>query len=138
MPRRTSRRGIRRRTSRRRVSRNKASQDKVAKEFKKLVNMTPSQIRKWRKDERAKEASYPKTRRELELLAKMKKKSPKSWTSAMWKKARRTVAFIKRHEAQMKKQGKKYGTGRYHYTRKRVIALLNWGRIPPGVKVEGL
>jgi hypothetical protein len=68
----------------------------------------------------------------------MKKRSPKSWTPAMWKKARRTVSFIKRHEAQMNRQGKKHGTGKYHYTRKRLIALLNWGRITPGVKVEGL
>ncbi len=54
-------------------------------------------------------------------------------------KARRAVAFIKRHEAQMKVQAKRYRSGgRYHFTRKRVIALLNWGRITPGVKVQGL
>ena len=79
-----------------------------------------------------------KTRRELSLLARMRGSSQKNWTPSMWKKARRTVSFIKRHEAQMKQQGTKYGTGKYHYTRKRVIALLNWGRIPPGVQVEGL
>lgn len=57
----------------------------------------------------------------------------------MRSKARRAVAFIKRHEAQMKKQAKRFkGGGRYHFTRKRVIALLNWGRRTPGVKVQGL
>lgn len=45
-------------------------------------------------------------------------------------KARRAVAFIKRHEAQLLRQ--------HRYTHKRVIALLNWGRRSPGVRVEGL
>jgi len=54
----------------------------------------------------------------------------------MWDKALRAINFVKRHEAQMKVQGQRYGTGRYHYTPKRVVALLNWGRIPPGVKLD--
>lgn len=33
----------------------------------------------------------------------------------------------------MRVQGRRYGTGRMHVTEKRVIALLNWGRMTPGV-----
>lgn len=76
----------------------------------------------------------PHIRAEMPLLARTKATPPSRWTAKMADKARRAVAFIKRHEAQMKKQG----SGRYHFTRKRVIALLNWGRITPGVRVEGL
>jgi hypothetical protein len=110
----------------------------VVREFQRLINMSPAQIRRWHKDPRSKEASLPHIRRELPLLAKTKATRPSKWTPKMLDKARRAVAFVKRHEAQMRKQGKRYGTGRYHFTRKRVIALLNWGRITPGVTVEDL
>ncbi len=126
------------RTSRRRVSRNRATDQQVVRDFQRLINMTPAQIRRWHKDPRSKEASLAHIRRELPLLAKTKATRPSRWTPKMLDKARRAVAFVKRHEAQMKRQGKQYGTGRYHYTRKRVIALLNWGRITPGVTVEDL
>jgi hypothetical protein len=53
----------------------------------------------------------------------------------MWNKAMRAVNFVKRHEAQMKVQGRQFGTGRLHATKKRVIALLNWGRKTPGVAI---
>ena len=129
---RTSRRAARPRTSRR------ATDAEVAREFKRLVNMTPAQIRKWHLDPRSKEASLARIRAELPLLARTKGSPPTRWTPKMWDKARRTVAFIKRHEAQMAVQGKRYGTGRLHLTQKRVIALLNWGRIAPGVHVVGL
>lgn len=120
------------------MSRNRATDSQVEREFKRLVNMTPAQIRRWHKDPRSKEASLPRIRAEMPLLARAKATPPSQWTPAMRDKARRAVAFIKRHEAQMKKQGRKYGSGRYHFTRKRVIALLNWGRITPGVRVQGL
>lgn len=123
----------RRRTS---VRSNRASDAEVARDFRRLVNMTPAQIRRWHRDPRSKEASLPHIRRELPLLARAKATTPSRWTPKMRDKARRAVAFIKRHEAQMRKQAKRYGSGRYHYTRKRVIALLNWGRITPGVRVE--
>lgn len=101
--------------------------------------MTPSQVRRWYKDPRSKEASFPRIRAELPLLARTKATPPSRWTAKMRDKARRAVAFIKRHEAQMQAQAKRYGSkGKYHFTRKRVIALLNWGRITPGVRVEGL
>lgn len=110
----------------------------MAREFQRLINMTPAQIRKWHKDPRSKEASLPHIRAEMPLLARTKATPPSRWTSKMKSKARRAVAFVKRHEAQMKKQAKRYGSGKYHFTRKRVIALLNWGRRTPGVTVQGL
>lgn len=100
--------------------------------------MTSAQIRRWHKDPRSKEASLSHIRAELPLLARTKATPPSQWTAAMRDKARRAVAFVKRHEAQMKKQAKRFGGGTYHFTRKRVIALLNWGRITPGVTVTGL
>lgn len=136
--RRTSRKRSPRRTSRRGVAPNRATSTQVRKDFQRLVNMTPGQIRRWSKDPRSREASLPHIRREMSLLAKTKATRPSNWTPKMEDKARRAVAFIKRHEAQMKKQGARYGTGTYHFTRKRVIALLNWGRITPGVSVEDL
>lgn len=137
--RRTSRRNRRtsRRNSRRRTS-GRATEDQVVRDFQRLINMTPGQIRRWHKDPRSKEASLTHIRKELPLLARVKATRPSRWTPKMMDKARRAVAFVKRHEEQMKRQGKKYGTGRYHFTRKRVIALLNWGRITPGVTVENL
>lgn len=111
----------------------------MARDFRRLVNMTPSQIRRWHKDDRSKEASLPHIRAELPLLARTKATPPSRWTAKMRNKARRAVAFIKRHEAQMRAQAKRYRKrARYHFTRKRVIALLNWGRITPGVRVDGL
>lgn len=127
--RRTSRRPRRNRTSRRLTER------QVERDFKRLVNMTPAQIRRWAKDPRSKLASLPHIRRELALLARTRATPPSRWTPAMRDKARRTVGFIKRHEAQMRAQGKRYGTG-VHATPKRVIALLNWGRRPPRVRVQ--
>jgi hypothetical protein len=73
------------------------------------------------------------------MLARMRETSYKRWSAAEWDKAARTVAFIRRHEAQMRAQADRYGSPHdLHYTRRRVIALLNWGRLPPGVEVEGL
>ena len=56
----------------------------------------------------------------------------------MWTKAMRAINFVKRHEAQMKVQGQRYGTGRLHVTYKRIIALLNWGRKTPGVNIKSV
>jgi hypothetical protein len=105
-------------------------------EFDRVINMTARQIRAWHRDPLSKTASLAHIRAELPLLARMKETPASRWTPAMWDKALRAINFVKRHEAQMKVQGQRYGTGRYHYTPKRVVALLNWGRIPPGVKLD--
>lgn len=126
------------RTSRgRRTSRAPSSMtdDALARHFNRTINMSGDEIRRWHKSPLSKRASFAHIRAELPLLAKMKDTSPSSWTPAMWNKAARAVNFVERHEAQMRAQGKRYGTGRLHVTEKRVIALLNWGRKTPGVSL---
>lgn len=103
-------------------------QDDTYADFKNNVNMSAPQIESWMKDPRAKEASYDKTRRELKLIAEMKRTPKSEWTPAMWKKAKRLNAFVARHRAQGKQQAS--GGKRFHCTRKRVIALRNWGHQP--------
>jgi hypothetical protein len=107
----------------------------LAGRFGKTVNMSGDEIRRWHKSPLSKRASLPHIRAELPLLAKMKDTPYASWTPAMWNKAARTINFIERHEAQMKVQGKRYGTGKLHVTEKRTVALLNWGRATPGVSL---
>lgn len=107
----------------------------LAKTFARTINMTPAQIRRWAKSPFSKLASLPHIRAELELLARTRETPPSRWTPAMESKARRAVAFVARHEAQMRIQGERYGTGRLHETPKRVISLLNWGRITPGISL---
>jgi hypothetical protein len=103
------------------------------REFSRTINMTPAQIRRWHASPLSKLASLAHIRAELPLLAKMKETASGAWTPRMWNKARRALSFVKRHEAQMRVQGRRYGTGRLHVTEKRVVALLNWGRMTPGV-----
>jgi len=112
------------------------SDDALAREFNRTINMSSAEILDWYHDPRSKLASFPHIRKELPLLAEMKRTSPSRWTPRMWDKAMRAVNFVKRHEAQMKVQGRQFGTGRLHVTKKRVIALLNWGRKTPGISVE--
>lgn len=108
----------------------------LAREFDRTINMSSAEILRWTRDPRSKLASFPHIRKELPLLAEMKRTPSSRWTPRMWNKAMRAVNFVKRHEAQMKTQGKQFGTGRLHVTKKRVIALLNWGRKTPGISVE--
>lgn len=102
-------------------------------EFNRTINMTASQLRRWHASALSKHASFDHIRAELPLLTRMKGTRAQEWTPKMWSKARRSLAFVKRHEEQMRRQGIRFGTGRMHVTEKRVIALLNWGRITPGV-----
>ena len=120
----------------RKTSRAAVHDPALAREFSHLINMSGAQIRAWAKDPRSKDASFSHIRAELPLLAQMKDTPPSRWTPKMWDKAMRAVNFVKRHEAQMKKQGAEYGTGKYHATHKRVVALLNWGRRTPGVNID--
>jgi colicin import membrane protein len=106
------------------------------KEFKRTINMSASEIERWRKNPQHRDASFPHIRAELPLLAEMKRTPMSKWTPKMWNKAMRAVNFVKRHEAQMKVQAKRYGTGRLHATYKRIIGLLNWGRKTPGVNIK--
>lgn len=117
----------------RRTSRRAPDDVALFREFNRTINMTPAQIRAWHASPLSKLASFAHIRAELPLLAKMKETSMAGWTPRMWNKARRALSFVKRHEAQMRVQGRRYGTGRMHVTEKRVVALLNWARLTPGV-----
>lgn len=105
----------------------------LAREFGRTINMSRAQILRWHRSPLSRLASFPHIRAELPLLAQMVGSAPARWTPKMWDKARRAVAFVKRHEAQMRAQGRRYGSGRLHVTERRIVALMNWGRMTPGV-----
>jgi hypothetical protein len=128
------------RTSRGLKKNSRASKEdpSLFREFRRVINMSPGEIERWRKDPRHRDASLSHIRAELPLLAQMKRTPMSRWTPKMWNKAMRAVNFVKRHEAQMKVQGKRYGTGRLHSTYKRIIGLLNWGRKTPGVNIKSV
>lgn len=81
--------------------------------------MSPSAIRAWARDPRAKEASFTETRRRLPKLAALKSKPASKWTAADVRLAKRVLSFNARMEGVVKKHG---------CTRKAVISLRNWGR----------
>jgi len=126
------------RTSLKKNSRASEQDPALYREFKRTINMSASEIERWRKNPQHRDASLPHIRAELPLLAQMKRTPMSKWTPKMWNKAMRAINFVKRHEAQMKVQGKRYGTGRLHATYKRVIGLLNWGRKTPGVSIKSV
>lgn len=96
-----------------------------AKAFKKTVNMSASQIRAWRrarsrcKDIR-KRSNGKSAVAELEMVARMLKKTPAKWSIAECRKARDLVNFVKRHKA---------GKGSV-CSHKRLIALRDWAHHP--------
>lgn len=90
----------------------------VAKDFRRLVNMSPREIRAWASDSRAKEASFESTRRRLPALARLKAKPVSRWTSIDCNFAQRVVSFNKRMRGMLKQHG---------CTRKTLVALRNWG-----------
>ena len=126
------------RTSLKKNSRASEQDPALYREFKRTINMSAGEIERWRKNPQHRDASLPHIRAELPLLAQMKRTPMSKWTPKMWNKAMRAINFVKRHEAQMKVQGKRYGTGRLHATYKRVIGLLNWGRKTPGVSIKSV
>lgn len=106
----------------------RAERTALVRAFKEAANMTPSQIRAWAKDPRAKRASLPRRKAtgksaivELFQVARMKSIPTSAWTPSDWKKARDLVNFVNRHRAQM-------GTA---CQPTRIIALRNWAHQPP-------
>lgn len=91
--------------------------------FKKSVNMSPSEIRRWAKDPRALCASFAVTRGRLPALATLRAKNLVGWTANDCKFARRVVNFNKRMEGMSRAHG---------CTTKINVALRNWGRVAPG------
>jgi len=102
---------------------NKQERDKIYRQFRRNVNMTCSQLRKWAKNPCSKKASLSRgpIKRNLRLLC-----TPKSeWTEADFKKAKRTIAFNKRMKGVSK--GKPVVKG---CPSKRDISLKNWAWDP--------
>lgn len=90
--------------------------------FHRLVNMSPSEIRRWAKDPRAKCASFQSTRDRLPKLATLKAKPRSAWTAADYKYAQRVNSF----NARMMGTVAQYGC-----TTRAVVSLRNWGHQPP-------
>lgn len=95
---------------------------RVQAAFRRSVNMTPAEIRRWARDPRAKLASFASTRARLPRLAALKAKRG-AWTSSDCAYAQRVVNFNRRFEGMRAAHG---------CTPKIVVALRNWGRQPPG------
>ena len=93
----------------------------VQRKFQKSVNMTPSAIRAWARDPRAKCASFESTRKRLPALAKLKARKG-AWTEADCKYAQRVINFNTRHQGALNIHG---------CTDREIVALRNWGRQPP-------
>ena len=91
------------------------------KVFRKLVNMSPKEIRSWARDPRARCASFPSTRARLPALAALREKAPGGWTEKDCAYARRVNNFNTRHLGQMK---------RFGCTLRETVALRNWGHMP--------
>lgn len=98
----------------------------VAKKFRRLVNMSPSEIRSWAKDPASKKASLSATRKRLPALAKLKAKPTSKWTAADEKFAKRVVSFNSRMRGMLKEHG---------CTDKIVVSLMNWGHRPKSCAV---
>jgi hypothetical protein len=95
----------------------------TAKEFHRLVNMSPAAIRAWASDPRAKCASFESTRRRLPALASLKAKPVASWSKRDLAFAQRVISFNSRMDGMRKQHG---------CTTKINVALRNWGRAAPG------
>lgn len=93
----------------------------AAERFRKLVNMTPAQIRAWAHDPRAKCYSFAATRSRLPALAKLRAKPVDRWTEKDCKFAKRVVSFNARMIGAKNRDGCRDG-----YT----ISLRNWGHSP--------
>jgi len=91
----------------------------AAKAFRRLVNMTPAEIRAWAKNPRAKLASFPQTRARLPALAALKAKPVAKWTAGDCAFARRVVSFNSRMDGMRRVHG---------CTTKIDVSLRNWGR----------
>lgn len=89
--------------------------------FKRLVNMTPAEIRRWARDPRAKCFSKESTRRRLESLARLRAKPPGQWTAKDCAFAARVVSFNSRMLGAMERDGCTPGYA---------VSLRNWGHAP--------
>ena len=109
--------------------------EQVYKEWKKLVNMSPSELRNFMSSDLGKKAGLTKAQAEKQgigygresarAILKMKGKPVSRWTTTDWNWARRQVSFIKRMKGNKGPLEDKYGEP----TRK-TLSLLIWGHNP--------
>jgi len=99
----------------------------VHSHWRKLVNMTAKELRRWQADPRCKLAS---TRTGHEMLVKNIRLAStpfQKWTPQDWAAARKTINFIERHLAATALFGDEVRQSGWS---KRAIALRNWGHDP--------
>lgn len=99
-----------------------------AARFRRLVNMTPAQIRRWAKDPRSRLFSEPATRARLPALAKLRAKPVEKWNAKDCAFAARVVSFNARMSGALARDGCTQGYA---------ISLRNWGHAPRACKVRG-
>jgi hypothetical protein len=96
--------------------------------FRRLVNMTPAQIRAWAKNPASRRASFPATRARLPALAALREKISRGAVLSA-----QDCAFAQRvnnFNTRMGGMRRQWGC-----TDKIVISLRNWGHQPPGCPV---
>lgn len=98
-----------------------------AADFRRWVNMTPREIRRWARDPRAKLASWEATRRRLPALADLRAKPVERWTARDCAFAQRVVSFNSRMTGALRRDGCTVGYA---------VSLRNWGHAPPSCSVE--
>jgi hypothetical protein len=92
-----------------------------AASFRRLVNMTPAQIRAWSKDPRSRCYSKASTRSRLAALAKLRATPPARWTAKDCAFAARVVSFNARMKGALERDGCTPGYA---------VSLRNWGHAP--------
>lgn len=96
--------------------------------FKRLVNMSPAEIRSWARNPAAKRASFEATRRRLPALAALRAKVARGAALSA-----RECAFARRvnnFNTRMGGMRRQWGC-----TDKIVVSLRNWGHQPKGCPV---
>lgn len=113
----------------------KEPDDEVYHEWKKLVNMSPGELRDFLNSDDGREAGLSKAaarkqgiksgQESAQWILKMKAKPKSQWTPTMWSWARRQSAFIKRMRGTKGPLWDKEG-----YATRKHTALLLWGHDP--------
>jgi hypothetical protein len=112
----------------------------VQSKFRRQVNMTSDEIRRWAADPRAKCASFKETVQRLTQpqmwkgkmrpsLATLRAKRPDAWTETDCEYAVRVNSFNSRMQGMVDKWGCKP---------RALLSLRNWGRMPPKCSMEVL
>jgi hypothetical protein len=108
----------------------KLTRQQVLREWRRLVNMTLTEVSAWRANPRHKLASNTAGWSSLARIEQMLGTDPASWTDKDWAHAAKVVNFNARHLASTHLFGAEVGRSGWS---KRAIALRNWGHDPAKV-----